>query len=79
VNAILIDRMQRGLNKFGITKVESNPELETNTRVLDQWKHFERRQHKRRRCFIKHLEIDEAPVENPIEFSTTSQRDPFGR
>ncbi|MEJ2744836.1 MAG: hypothetical protein P8123_03990 [bacterium] len=58
VNAILIDRMHRGFKKFGITKVESNPELETNSQVREQWKHFESRQHKRRRCFIKQLEVD---------------------
>lgn len=55
VNAILIHKMQEVYSKFGIIKVESNPELETNRHVQEQWKHFERRQHKRRRCFIKHL------------------------
>jgi GNAT superfamily N-acetyltransferase len=55
VNAILINQMHRVFNKFGITRVESNPELETNRRIQEQWKHFERRQHKTRRCFIKHL------------------------
>jgi GNAT superfamily N-acetyltransferase len=55
VNAILIDKMHGVYSKFGIIKVESNPELETNRHVQEQWKHFERRQHKRRRCFIKHL------------------------
>jgi len=55
VNAILSNKMQGVFDKFGIIKVESNPELETNRHVQEQWKHFERRQHKRRRCFIKHL------------------------
>lgn len=55
VNAILIDRMNRVYNRIGITKVESNPELETNRLVQDQWKFFEKRQHKRRRCFIKKI------------------------
>jgi hypothetical protein len=55
VNAILIDRMNRVYNKLGIVKVESNPELETNRMVQEQWKYFEKRQHKRRRCFIKKL------------------------
>ena len=31
-------------------------ELETNRMVQEQWKYFEKRQHKRRRCFIKHFE-----------------------
>ncbi len=56
VNAILMNRMHGVFNRLGITKVESNPELETNTDVQGQWKYYERRQHKRRRIFIKHLE-----------------------
>jgi hypothetical protein len=39
----------------GIEKVETNPELENNLDVQSQWKFIEKRQHKRRRCFIKHL------------------------
>jgi len=42
--------------RFGITTVESNPELENNLKVQSQWKHFEHRQHKRRRCYIKYLQ-----------------------
>jgi hypothetical protein len=55
VNAILIHQMNLVYNKLGVKKVESNPELETNLLVQGQWKYFERRQHKRRRCFIKHI------------------------
>lgn len=56
VNAILMDRMNHIFNKLGVKKVESNPELETNINVQGQWKYYERRQHKRRRVFIKRLE-----------------------
>ncbi len=55
VNAVLIDQINRVFIQKGIRKVESNPELETNLRVQGQWKHFDSRQHKRRRCYIKHL------------------------
>jgi GNAT superfamily N-acetyltransferase len=55
VNAILIHKMNQVYNRLGITRAESNPELETNRMVQDQWKYFEKRQHKRRRCFIKRL------------------------
>jgi len=55
VNAILMNKMHGVFNKLGITKVESNPELETNQNVLGLWKYYEKRQHKRRRVFIKHL------------------------
>jgi hypothetical protein len=30
--------------------------METNTQVQAMWKHYDSRQHKRRRCFIKELE-----------------------
>ena len=53
VNAILMNKIQKVFNKLGITKVESNPELETNANVQGQWKYYEKRQHKRRRVFIK--------------------------
>ena len=55
VNAILIHNNCCAYNKLGIEKVESNPELEENRLVQSQWKYFERRQHKRRRCYIKHI------------------------
>lgn len=56
VNAILMNKIHELFNKLGISKVESNPELETNQDVQGQWKHYERRQHKRRRIFIKHFD-----------------------
>lgn len=56
VNAILINQMNKVFNKLGIEKVESNPELETNLNVQGQWKFYETRQHKRRRCYIKYLD-----------------------
>ncbi|HEX9933712.1 MAG TPA: hypothetical protein VGB38_00845 [bacterium] len=56
VNAILIHKMNQVYNRLGITKVESNPELEKNRLVQEQWKYYEKRQHKKRRCFIKHLD-----------------------
>lgn len=55
VNAILICQMNKIYKKYGITRVESNPELETNAKVQSQWKFYEKRQHKRRRCFKKEL------------------------
>lgn len=55
VNAVVIDHINKVFIQHGIKKVESNPELEDNHRVQGQWKHFDTRQHKRRRCYIKHL------------------------
>ena len=56
VNAMLIDRMFTLFREMDIQYVESNPELESNIAVQAQWKHFERRQHRRRRIYIKHLQ-----------------------
>ena len=53
VNAILMDHIHRLFIARGITRIETNPELETNVNVQGQWKYYEKRQHKRRRCFIK--------------------------
>lgn len=39
----------------GYEYVETNVELESNEKVQQQWIYFERRQHKRRRCFKKKL------------------------
>lgn len=55
VNAVVINHINEVFIQHGIRKVESNPELEDNHRVQGQWKHFDARQHKRRRCYIKHL------------------------
>ena len=56
VNALLMNQVIKAMREFGIKKVESNPELETNDAVRSQWRTFDARQHKRRRCFIKHLD-----------------------
>jgi len=55
VNIVLMEHIYNVFRQRGITVVESNPELETNTNIQSQWKVFEKRQHKRRRCYIKHL------------------------
>jgi GNAT superfamily N-acetyltransferase len=56
INSMLMTSLLDVFAKMGITSVESNPELEDNIHVQAQWKHFETRQHKRRRVFIKTLE-----------------------
>lgn len=55
VNAILICEANKTYRKHNITVVESNPELESNSKVQAQWRLYGRRQHKRRRCYIKQL------------------------
>ncbi|MBM3151645.1 MAG: GNAT family N-acetyltransferase [Chloroflexi bacterium] len=55
INAILMDHIHRLFIQMGIDRIETNPELEWNVDVQGQWKYYEKRQHKRRRAFIKHL------------------------
>jgi GNAT superfamily N-acetyltransferase len=62
VNAIMMHRMYQACKKHGIKTIHANPQLESNRRVLEQWKYFGGRQHKRRRVFIKHLHSDISPA-----------------
>jgi len=55
VNSILIKELAKIFIGKNITKAETNVELENNYKVQAQWKLFEKRQHKRRRCYIKQL------------------------
>jgi hypothetical protein len=55
INAVLINEMWKSAIPAGLELVETGPELEDNDKVQAQWKHFERRQHRRRRCFYKAL------------------------
>lgn len=55
VNAIILDHLIQGAAKMGIHYAETGPQLETNSKILAQWKMFDKEQHKRRRCYIKDI------------------------
>ena len=55
VNAILMHESNKAFVKNKIEKVETNRELEENSKIQAQWRLFEHRQHKRRRCYKKEL------------------------
>lgn len=55
INAILIDGILDMLESGEIEKCETNLNLETNTAVQAQWKHFDARHHKRRRAYTKKI------------------------
>ena len=55
INAIIINHIFKNACRRGILGAETGPQLEENEKVLSQWKMLVRRQHKRRRCFIKQL------------------------
>ena len=56
VNSILITDIYKNAVEFGIKLAETGPELELNEQVQAQWKRFETRKHKRRRCYVKAIE-----------------------
>ena len=53
--ALVFSEMLGNFMELGIVDVESNPELENNTKMQTQWNEFEKEQHKRRRAFKKEL------------------------
>jgi GNAT superfamily N-acetyltransferase len=55
VNSIMFAELMPNSAKNGYKFAESNPELETNTRMSSQWGSFEYVNHKRRRVYIKQI------------------------
>ncbi|MCH4155208.1 MAG: N-acetyltransferase [Muribaculaceae bacterium] len=55
VNSLLFIDLIPSYNGYGYVYAESNPELELNQRVQQQWEYFDFEQHKRRRAFKKSL------------------------
>ncbi|MBD5420641.1 MAG: N-acetyltransferase [Muribaculaceae bacterium] len=56
VNALLFQDLIPAYIDHGYRYVESNPELESNAKVQNQWDSFVNRQHKRRRSYFKEIE-----------------------
>ncbi|MDD3191652.1 MAG: GNAT family N-acetyltransferase [Bacilli bacterium] len=52
VNALIISEAIKACMKNNAKFAETGPELENNNSVQDQWKSFQARQHRRRRCYI---------------------------
>lgn len=55
VNALLFVDLIPQYQKKGFKWAESNPEMETNAKVQNQWEAFNPTQHKRRRSFVKKI------------------------
>lgn len=53
VNALVFAELMPNVSRNGYIYAESNPELETNTRMSLQWGSFEYINHKRRRVYLK--------------------------
>ncbi|MDE6279359.1 MAG: N-acetyltransferase, partial [Paramuribaculum sp.] len=56
VNALLFSHLLTNYIKNGYEFAESNLELEDNTAVQLQWQYFDRRLHRRRRCYGKAID-----------------------
>jgi hypothetical protein len=57
ITAIIFQEIQEMFNKRGITKVETNPELEENKPIQALWKNYKHELHKRRRTYRKDISI----------------------
>ncbi len=55
ITALIFNKIIHTFIRYGIKKVETNPELESNQEVQNLWKGYEIRQHKNRRCYQKEL------------------------
>ncbi len=55
INSLMISRIMKNLLEDKIEKVESNPELVSNTAVQSQWSSMEKKIIKRRKCFTKSI------------------------
>ena len=55
IPALIIHTLLQQLIDNGVKYCETGPMLETNTAVHSLWRHFDKRQHKRRRCYIKEI------------------------
>jgi len=53
--AILINELQEEMARHGVVDVETTGIFETNTMAIANWKNYEHRQHKRKRCWTKAL------------------------
>lgn len=55
IPAILISTLLKKLIENGVRYCETGPMLETNGDVHSLWAYFDKKQHKRRRCFVKSI------------------------
>lgn len=59
INSIIINRIMMNIMEDGIEHLESNPMLETNLAIQQQWKFAENEIIKRRQTYIKPIEVAE--------------------
>ncbi|HBI73910.1 MAG TPA: hypothetical protein DDY59_12070, partial [Lachnospiraceae bacterium] len=57
---VLLDELTKSALKNGVAKAIASPELETNHAVQSMWRSYETRIHRRRRCYIKQVNLPDA-------------------
>jgi len=55
VPAIMMHELIKVCIRNGVKICETGPQLETNVQVHSMWKTFDKREHRRRRCYIKEI------------------------
>lgn len=55
IPAIMISELLKVCIRNGVHYCETGPMLETNGDVQSMWKYFDKRQHRRRRCYIREI------------------------
>jgi GNAT superfamily N-acetyltransferase len=55
ISSVLLNEVGQRIIDQGYQKAETNIEYESNEAVQSLWKHFDSRQHKRRRCYLKYF------------------------
>lgn len=55
IPALIIHSLLKTLMENGVRYCETGPMLETNKAIHSLWRHFDKEQHKRRRCYIKQI------------------------
>ena len=55
IPVLIINTLLERLIKNGVRICETGPMLETNTAVHSLWSYFDKRQHRRRRCYLKSI------------------------
>lgn len=55
IPAIMMNELLKVCIRNGVRICETGPQLELNTDVQSMWKVFDKRQHRRRRCYIKEI------------------------
>jgi len=56
LNGVIISEVYKAYRRKKVKYAESGPMLETNDKIQSMWSHFENRQHKRRRCYLKKVQ-----------------------